>query len=333
MIYVYLKDILSILLPFVLIHLLLQHFYQTSLFSVVIWWFKYFFKMDYKEVVLIGVFFTFFAFWASIGSVIQNVSLAFHGEQHEMVYVGNISEDQSLLYHAKDLTLAPIKEYNFTLPTTSFHNIYHKITFLRDKDTDRIGAPKSQFSWGSLSQVIWVMLILSPIFLGVLHALAYPVSVKAETMDFYPDIPLGDAFTALLQRYGITPLKFVAFPIIVIFLPLILPSFSDNETSKFRANRAISLPMEISPNYLINALPVNSFREIIDNISNGPDTDTGMRNIIFKFEEGFTIPVYVSYKYDSKQQPKLEELANSNIQHGIPMKVKIRSDLSIELVK
>ena len=332
MIYIYLKDTLSIVLPFVFIHLFLQHFYQTSLFSVVIWWFKYFLKMDYKEVVLIGVFFTFFAFWASVGSIIQNISLAFHGEKHEMVYVGNISENQSLLYHAKDLTLAPLKEYNFTQPTTSFNNIYHKTTFLRDKDTDRLGAPLSQFSLGSLLQVIWVMLILAPIFLGVLHALAYPVSVKAETMDFYPDIPLGDAFTTLLQKYGITPLKFVAFPIIMIFLPLILPSFSDGKANKFRVNRDISLPMIISPNYEINALPVNSFREIIDNISNGPDTDTGMRSIIFKFEEGFKIPVYVSYKYDSKQQPKLEKLANSNIQHGIPMKVKVMDDLTIELV-
>ena len=332
MIYVYLKDTLSILLPFLLIHLFLQHFYQTSLFSVVIWWFKYFFKMDYKEVVLIGVFFTFFAFWASIGFIIQNVSLAFHGEQHEMVYVGNISENQSLFYHAKDLTLAPIKEYNFTLPTTSFNNIYHKTTFLRDKNTNRLGAPKSQFSLGGLLQVIWVMLILAPLFLGVLHALAYPVSIKVETMDFYPDIPLGDAFTALLQRYGITPLTFVAFPIIIIFLPLILPSFSDSEASKFRADRAIPLPMKIIPSYEVNALPMNSFREIIDNISNGTDTDTGMRSIIFKFEEGFEIPVYVSYKYNSKQQPKLEKLAYSNIQFGIPMKVKILDDLSIELV-
>jgi len=333
MIYVYLKDTLSILLPFVLIHLFLQHFYQTSLFSVVIWWFKYFFKMDYKEVVLIGVFFTFFALWASIGSIIQSVSLVFHGEQHEMVYVGNTSENVSMLYHAKDLTLPPIKEYNFTPPTTSFNNIFHKTTFLRDKDTHRIGAPKSQFSWGSLLQVIWVMLILAPIFLAVLHALAYPVSIKAETMDFYPDIPLGDAFTVLLQEYGITPLKFIFFPIVIIFLPLILPSFSNNEVTKFRANRAISLPMEITPNYLINALPVNYFREIIDNISNGPDTDTGMRSIIFKFDQGFKIPVYVSYKYDSKKYPDLEKLAVNNIKHGIPMKVKITLDLGIELVK
>jgi hypothetical protein len=288
--------------------------------------------MDYKGVLSIGIFFTFFAFWASTGSIIQNISLAFYGEKHEMVYVGNISENQSLLYHAKDLTLDPLKEYSFTSPTTSFNNIYHKTVFLRDKDTDRLGAPKSQFSLGSLLQVIWVMLILAPIFLGVLHALAYPVSVKAETMDFYPDVPLGDAFTTLLQKYGITPLKFIAFPIVMIFLPLILPSFSDNEVNKFRANRAISLPVTISPNHVVNALPVNSFREIIDNISNGPDTDTGIRSIIFKFEEGFKIPVYVSYKYDSKEFPELENKSHNNIEHGIPMKVRILDDLSLAMV-
>jgi len=333
MIYVYLKDTVSILLPFLFIHLLLQYFYQTSLFSVATWWFKYFFKVEYKEVLLIGLFFTFFAFFTSIASIIQNISLAFYGEKHEMVYVGNISENESLLYHAKDLTLEPIKEYNFTHPTTSFINIYHKTVFLRDKGTNRLGAPKSQFSLGSFLQVIWVMLILAPIFLAVLHALAYPVSVKSETMDFSPNIPLGDSFTALLQSYGITPLKFVAFPILVIFLPLILPNFSSNKTSEFRTNRAISLPIEIRSNHLVNVLPVNSFREIIDNISNGPDTDTGMRSIIFKFEEGFKIPVYVTYKYDSKQHPNLEELANNNILHGTKMQVKILEDLSIELIK
>ncbi len=333
MIYVYLKDTLSILLPFFLIHLFLQYFYQTSLFSVVIWWFKYFLKMDYKEVLLIGAFFTFFSFWASIGAIIQNISLAFHGEEHRMVYAGNIAENQSLLYHAKDLTLPPIKEYNFVAPALTFKNIYHETIFVRDKNTDRLGAPKTHFSLGSLLQVFWVMLILSPIFLGLLHALAYPVSISIETLDFSPKISLGDAFTAKLAQYGISPLKLVAFPIVMIFLPLFLPSFSDKDKNKFLVNKNLSLPIIITPNNQVSVLPIHSFREIIESISDGQDTDTGIRNIIFKFKEDFKLPVYVSYQFDSKEFPELEQLADNNIKHGIPMKVKILDDLSLELVR
>ena len=58
-----------------------------------------------------------------------------------------------------------------------------------------------------------------------------------------------------------------------------------------------------------------------------------MRTIIFKFEAGFTLPVYIAYKYDATQFPALEKLADNNIKHGVLMKVKILDDLSLDLVR
>jgi len=337
MIYVYLKDILLILIPFILSNLVFQYFYQTNIFKVTVWWFKYHNEIPHQGLLFIGLFFSYLIIWISTGSIINKISWALHGEKHEMIYAGNPSKGDALLYHADNLQASPKIDTNFIKVTHTFENIYRKLTYRRDKSSTRLGLLdiEAKFSWRGLFSTACFIVAFTPVFFALMHSFAYVVSMQLETMDFYPDKTWQEAWVNLYKPYGITLKKMLITSGVLIFGPMILFTVlpSNTSTSSAFGERAINLPMDIRPSYKVIGLPIDSYRVFQRGVAGSKDTDTGMRNIIFKFEEGFKIPVYVSYKYDSKKYPELEKQANLNIKHGIPMKVRITDDLGIELVE
>ena len=337
MTYVFLKDIFVILIPFLLSNLIFQHFYQTNIFKVTVWWFKYHNEIPYQGILFIGLFFSYLMVWISTGSIVNKVSWAIHGEKHEMVYVGDISEGKSLLYPADNLQGYPMEDSNLASVASSFNKIYHKVTYLRDKASNRLGVPyaEGKFSWSSLISTICFIVAFSPVFFALMHSFAHVVEMKLETLDFYPSLTWQEAWVNKYSPYGITLKGMLISSSALIFGPIILftllPS-KDTNLSHY-GERAISLPFDVAPSYTMNALPIEGYRIIIDGIGDSKDTDTGYRVIIFKFEEGFKLPVYVSYRFDAKEFPELEKLADNNIKHGVPMKVKILDDLSLDLIR
>jgi len=74
---------------------------------------------------------------------------------------------------------------------------------------------------------------------------------------------------------------------------------------------------------------VSSYKIIIDSIGNGYDTQK--RVITFKFDNGFKLPVYVSYLFSSEEYPDLYKTENGFIKSGSPMYVNIQEDLSLKV--
>jgi hypothetical protein len=337
MIYIYLKDIFLILIPFLLSNLIFQYFYQTNIIKVSVWWFKYHNEIDYQGIVFIGLFFSYLIVWISTASIFNKVSWALHGEKHEMVYVGNKSKGKALFYPADNLQSYPVEDSNFSTAAFSFKHIYHKVTYLRDEGSKRLGVPfaDGKFSWRSLISTICFMVAFTPVFFALMHSFAHVVEMKLETLDFYPNVSWQEAWTDKYSHYGITLKGMLVSSSILIFAPMILFTLFPNKEarSSYFGEPAISLPIEVNPSYTLNALPIEGYRIIHKGVAGGKDTDTGLRVIIFEFKQGFTLPVYIAYKYDATQFPELENLADNNIKHGVLMKVKVLDDLSLDLVR
>lgn len=330
-IYIFLKDIFIIFTPFVIIDIFFRHFYQTNIFSVISWWFKYHPEIEYKAPLFMGFAFMFFAFWVTIGFFTQTVSLSFSSETHDLVYIGTIEKGDSLFVKPENIHLPPIQYHAFGgAKPYYFTNIFRKAKFLRDKGSDRLGAPVSEYTFNKLFSTIIIMVALFPLLILVLHNLAYLVSIKAETVDFEPDIHTMDAFIALLTQWKLDPFKLIGITIGSIIFFFIFSYYSSNNDRIFD-NRIIELPREITPGYEIEAIPINQKRRISESPGSS-SFDTGFRTIIFKFNDIFPLPVYVSYYYDSAKRPNLEQLADINIKNGKRMKVKVLDDLSIEVV-
>ncbi len=331
MIYIWIKDIFLAIIPFVLANLFFKHFYQTNIFSVATWWYKYHSDVDYRAPLFIGLVFSFFAFWATIGFIGHTVSVAFHGETHTLLYIGDIEDNKSVFVKPKNIKM-PIIEFRDFIGSSpyTFKNIFKRTKFLRDKGTDRLGAPVANFSFGNVLVSLSAMLILIPILLVVLHNFAYLVQIKAETLDFEPPIPTMDAFTSLLSNWNLTPYRLVFFSLGMLVTTILLNNITPKVKNVF-GYRAIELPRVITPNHEMSVLPV-AYKTHIIHISGSPETDTGYRTITFKVEKEFPIPVYISYYFKITSRPELATLALKNIKLKKEMQVRVLDNLMIEVI-
>lgn len=190
MIYVYLKDIFLLLLPFILSNWAFQYFYQTSIFKVVSWWFNNHNDVDYQGVVYVGVFFVFLAIWVTTGSMVNKVSYALNGEEHDMVYTGNTSRYDARLYHASDLKAPAESDSNLETSSFSFENIYRIITYKRDKGSNRLGVPSAsvKFSWFGFISILCFLIALSPLFFALIHSMAHFVIIEEKGITSFNSI-------------------------------------------------------------------------------------------------------------------------------------------------
>ena len=332
--FILVKEALAIFAPFIAMELYLRHFYQTGIVKCAIWWYKFRSEMDYLGLLLFIMLFIWFALYATFSHLVQAGALAFHGEQHRMVYIGDVNKERSLFVSADDLNSEPQKYSRFTKGFNySFSTIYTETYFARDKGTDRLGVTINSFSFASLltSFVMLAAFILPA--MAAMHALAYPISIGLENTQFEPVVPAMEAFQKLLGRWNlnVVPMVFANFGI--LFLGIIASANIKPETF---GRQIINLPESITPGYEIEGLPI-LVKHHTDRRSTGSrdgysDVDTGFRTIVFKFEKDFPTPVYASTYYDSREKPGLGDLAYQNSQTNTKMKLKILDDLNIEVI-
>lgn len=336
MFFVYVKDFILVLLPFLLCQVVFQFFYQTSIYKVTLWWVNYHNEIDHQSVIFVGMLFVFLTIWATAGSVITKISYALSGEEYELVYVGNNMKHQALLYNANDLNAFPINDYNLPTAAFSFENIYRKVTYKREKGSHRLGLPKTStgFPWSSVITSICFLIALTPVFLALTHSLAYVVSMKIEMVEFSPSFTWQEAWLKIFEPYGFSLKRMLLISGFFIIGPMVTFSFLPSSTtaSQIYGERITPLPTIIRPNSELKALPIGSYKIITEGTGNATDSDTGRRVIIYKFDDVFLKPVYVSYMYDAKEQPNLEEIVGNNINNNIMMRVEILENLAIKPV-
>jgi hypothetical protein len=336
MLYIYIKNLLGIVIPLVLINIFLQYFYKTSLLSVLSWWGENFSSIDNKPFYFIGLFFSLLILYIAVGSIIQPISLAFNGETHNMIYAGNSNENSSILYHEKDLKLEPVAYTHFSSPALTFKAIYSITKFSRDKGTNDIGAPTEMYSFKNSFLFLWITFACLPIMFAVGHAFAYPVLADCELNNFHR-LDMKSAFENVFSTHGFTIKRLAIFSgSLLCSLFVLLPLLGGIGTNLDKS-KCLALPIQIKPGHKLNAIPVNSFREITKRSSNTSshmsDHDTGFRYTTFKFEEEFQVPVYVAYRYHYKYCPDFEALSRKYIDQEIPMQLQILDDLSIQPIR
>jgi len=334
-VFVLIKDIVTILTPFVGMELYMRKVYNVDTIKVVTWWFKNHSTLDYdySGPALIPLFFCVFALFATIAHLIQAGSLAFHGENHQLLYIGDVKKDRSLFVDPDNLKAEPEKYSGFMGGFNySFSTVFTQTIFKRDKGTDRLGATVKSFSFISLLTSFFLLLAFIFPTMGVLHMYAYPVAVGLETASFDPAVPTMDAFNALLVgwKLGIIKVVFINSGLF-IFLMVV----SSKMPSEMYGKQVLDLPTSIAPGETIKGQPIlikhHTTRR--SKSSGGyDDVDTGYRTIVFKFEEPFVIPVYASVYFDSTQEPTLENFAYEHIKSNSPLKLEILEDLGIKVI-
>jgi len=310
--------------------------YHVGMYKVVIWWFKESHTLDYNYggPLLIGLFFSYLALFGTLAHLIQAGSLAFHGENHRLLYVGDVKKDRSLFISPDDLTAEPKKYSNFVGGFNySFSTIFTETIFKRDKGTDRLGGTLKTFSFASLfASFVLLVAFLLPM-MGVIHMYAHPVSIGLEVPPFDPKLPPVEVFDFLLKGWGLSFVKALFINFGLLILAVFVSSYTPSETY---GKQMINLPRDITPGYIIEGQPVlvkhHTSRQSNSSGDGYSDVDTGFRTIVFKFEKDFPTAVYVSTYFDSREKPELGDLAYRNSQTNTPMKLMIQEDLSIKVV-
>jgi len=333
--FILIKDALTIFGPLVAIEFYMRAIYHVGLSKVVVWWFKESHTLDYNYggPLLIGLFFSYLAVFATLAHLIQAGSLAFQGENHRLVYIGDVTKTRSLFVPPDDLTSEPKVYLDFVGGFNySFSSIFTETIFQRDKGTERLGGTVKSFSFGSLlSSLVLLIAFVFPL-MGVVHFYAYPVSVGLPNTPFDGSLPGMEALDLMLKGLGLGVVK----AIFIIFGLLILVFFSQAlRPTETYGKQIINLPEHITPDNVIEGQPIyvkHHTSRSSDSSGSYSDVDTGFRTIVFKFEKDFPTAVYVSTYYDSRERPGLGNLAYQNSQTNTPMKLMIQDDLSIKVI-
>ena len=333
MIFAYLKDIVSTLLPLILLNFIFQYFYHTNIFKVGGWWFKNHAEVSHLGLSFMGLFLACLMVWISFGSIIRDASLAINGETHEMIYAGEIEKNTSYLYHANNEQLPPVETLNTFGRNFDFNKIYKTVTFKRDKKMNALGVIDqfNNFSFRDFTTTLLFIIAYAPFLLVVAHAFA----LESKVALINSQLTWGESFWQVYSPYGLNLKNVLISSTLCILAPMIvftlIPKTDKNQSEPIFKERAFNLPSYIRPGEAVSVIPVSSYKVIIDSIGNGYDTDTKQRVVTFKFDQEFKRPVFVSYQFSSEKSPELYKTVKQFIESGIPMVVIIQEGLSIKI--
>lgn len=327
------KDIIILLTPLIAMEVYLRHIYHVGIIKVAIWWFKNHSTLEYGAPLLIGFFFTYFAFFATFDHFLQNGSLAFNGENHRMLYIGDTHKNASLFVPADNLKDELIISSSFTDDFNyQFSSLFTETLFKREKGGDRLWTTAKSFSFVKLLLTSVLLLAFILPLMGILHMYAYPVTIYLEVDDFELATSTMNAFNDLLAGWNLSLGKAVSINAALFVGAMVLASMLPSEKL---GKQVLALPDSIKPGMIIEGQPVRIVPDIRKSSKSGRLTaniDTGFRTIVFKFKDDFVIPVHVSVYYNSKSEPELEDFVNGHIKNRTPLKLEVLHDLRIKII-
>lgn len=331
---VFVKDIFAVLTPFVLIELYTRYIYNLSWVKVVPWWFK-----NHGEVEsgvlgasIIAVFFALFAVWVTFGHMTQTAYLLAFGEDHKLIYLGNHAEGKSQLIQTTQrgeqevIKTSYRDHYNY-----SFDTIYTQAIFEREQGTSRIGSAKEAYSLYTVVRSAVFLTLFSLILIAAIHALIHPVASQLQSLAIPSDMDALQSFDEIFRPLGGSVLRFsiAGFGILFLlaFVLIIAPS------SEY-GPRVKSLPSGYISQATVVGMPIVQKRKIsTSRLPSGGtrDTDTGYRDTVFRFDQGFPEPVFVTLRYHQNDYPDAEISISQNIDQGRSMQLELTDQLMLKL--
>ena len=340
------SDILYRLFPLVLFallsHFYFQAVYQTDLLSVVDWWFNYISYTNYEVPIYMSLAFTILIFYGQVYTISRNVSALFPGKKISLIYMGKVSATDHLFKEssARDAAAVNIKSVQ-ALSQYSFTDIYKTTVFIKDKVSRKLVIPHSRFSLGQLFFSILFFIAFLPLYLHLYHLLAHLIQIIPDKSYIDYDVLWHESFFILIQEYK--PARFsdlhidtVGFSLIslIFFISIIilgllaqkcLPKawITDEYTPDFKPSTLFSLPSTIQPNSKLVGLPVELYQH---------PTVKYIANVVFKFDYGFSSPVYVTYMLNKTEQEALQKQIMDKIRDKKTMELRLTEKLMLELI-
>lgn len=332
--WVTIRNILLGLAPLLLCEMYLRATYRVGLLKIISWWTSNYTSIDHLGPLCFISLFLVFAVWATLGHAFQSVSMAVFGKEHSLIYHGNMTgnieayTDKGFqnVYEYHEI----VTEKNYNL---SFLDLYKEVHFTKDGEAQGIGIKSRSYSlFSTLSSLLLFSVFIIP-FLGLLHAWIYPVVEVGQVST--PSLDPAKSFEILLLNKGLLFVNKKFWPTIIVWMlgSLFLWNFIGLFESKAEKNTVRGLPVFVVPNASIIGFPVSIRKDYftpIDSRGRSIETDSGFRFVVFRFVDGFDIPVYVSMYLNGKDFPEMEKDIERCISKGMDMNVLLDDNLTIK---
>lgn len=330
----YSKMILTLLLPFVVLHFYSMHYYHLPLWDVVKWWALNITKVDNALPLFLGLFFSLLVYYLSVSGLVNILVLSVSGEKQNLVYLGHANENKAVYYDKDDLSKKIItgydveKTYNF-----SFNNLYTTQTFLKDKGSDGVGTKENRLHLLSFASSIIGFIAFTLTTIIIFNIFIHTAYVANPTDVILPVKDALSAFDTIALNFQLTRSGYF---LLMGGLILLWLGFSI-ATPKNKVSKPLySLPTDITSKSSIMGVPVEIstryVKERRTTDSNSYDNvDSGERFVNFKFTKAFQDTVYVTTLIDLDTHANQIDEIYLNIKEKRSMELNLNEDYTITL--
>ena len=336
-IFSYIRPLLSISFPFIVLHYFSVYFYKLTLWDVTKWWAFNFTKVDNTGAYLLGFFFAFLILSMSFSGFMNTFYLSLVGKSQELVYLGHHKESHGMYYKIHDISKTPIsgydvdQKYNF-----SFASLFKPQMFKADPlMPGEVGTKANRFKLTGFISVILSLTVFLLIFLPFFNSITHPVYLANPTDVGLTTKGSMPAFEEIIAHYNISKGWYFAL------IPILLFSWMGFVVAMSKTSSAdplLPLPGYINTGSHIEGLPIEMNIRYVErktsthNGSNSYTTvDSGDRYVIFEFSRGFTQTVYVTAVVNIHSHKSQLTAIEENIARRQAMQVYIDDDLTISL--
>jgi len=331
----YIKEIILWFLPFYFLHLYIKGVYHISIGQLAVWWAKNFSHTESATAIIISFILIFLLFSLPFTSLLNSFYLSLFGEKQTLVYLGNSSANTSMYYKELDPNKTAFQGYNIDQKYNFDFNGLNKLKyFIKDPGTkDIVGQKNKRLHTTAIISTFFFMIFLLLPALGVIHALTYPMYNVLNGENAYLHGEAIKAFETVLLDFKIS--KGISILILVGGLILAL-YFSGKVPGEKNSLTITPLPEHITKGNQVFATPteINISYEKLTNPDGSTTTyDSGHRQAIFRFDQGFSPSVYVTLSFDNQAYPNLENDIKSNITNNTQMPLIITENLELHPIK
>lgn len=260
--------------------------------------------------------------------------LGLFGEKQTLIYLGNSSPSTSMYYKNRDPDKISFEGYNIDKKYNyNFSELNTLHQFIKDPGTKNIvGQKNKRLHITAIASTFFFMLFLLFPVLGVIHALTYPMYIDINGDNAILHGEVVKAFEIVLLKFKISK----GLSAIILFSSLIMALYFSKQMPD-EANRTAltSLPAHIKENKTVSSFPIEiniAYEEITRHDGTKTQVDSGFRNAIFRFDQGFEPSVYVTLNFDTKEYPLLAEEITSHIAGKKEMSLRLDEKLQLQPV-
>lgn len=328
----YIKEIIIWSLPIYFLHLYIKSIYQVSLGQLIIWWGKNYTSTESSTAILITFLLIFLLFSLPLTSLVNSFYLGLFGTKQSLIYLGNSSANKSMYFKHFDTRKSPFAGFNIDNKYNySFADLNKVKYFIKDPGTENIVGQKNKrlHPTAIISTFFFMTFLLFPA-LGVIHALIYPMYIDINGDNAVLHGEVVKSFELVLLKFKISK----GLSALILFSSLIMALYFSKQMPDEANRTAVTpLPAHIKANETISSYPVEiniAYEEITRDDGTKTQVDSGFRDTIFRFDQGFEPSVYVTLNFDTREYPLLVDEITSHISDKKEMSLRLDEKLQLQ---